>query len=175
MSGVVEAVEAGERTALVVDDDEAMRTLLKVAIEAGEAARIVGEADDGLTAITAARRTQPDVVVLDAMMPNMGGIEAIPAIRAVSPQSRIIVFSAALDEEAADRARRAGAHEFLSKTDPIGDLVAVVRAAPVRERAATAAPAEVDVTTDDPAAERTGTAVDVEVEARRPRLRLPRR
>ena len=113
---------------LVVDDDQAMVTLLQTAFELDGRCEVVAEANDGLAAIARAAEHQPDVIVLDAMMPELGGIEAIPGIRAVARRARIVVFSAATTDDSAALARRLGAAAVIGKTEPIATLLDAVAA-----------------------------------------------
>lgn len=83
---------------LIVDDDPELRHMLGVLFES-EGFEIVGEARDGLDAITLARRAQPDFIVLDHMMPNMDGETAAPMLRTVAPEARIVAFSAILERK----------------------------------------------------------------------------
>ena len=83
---------------LIVDDDPELRHMLAVLFES-EDYQVVGEAGDGLDAVTMARRTQPDFIVLDYMMPNMDGQTASPMLRAVAPETRIVAFSAVLERK----------------------------------------------------------------------------
>ena len=123
---------------LVVDDDPAMVTLLKTAFELDGRCAVVSEANDGLAAIARAAEHHPDVIVLDAMMPELGGIEAIPGILAVSRSSRIVVFSAATSDDSAALALRLGASAVIGKTEPIRSLLdAVAALAPVAPDGAT--------------------------------------
>ena len=114
---------------LLVDDDEAMRVLLRAAFELDGRFEVVGEADTGLRAIALAASHRPDAIVLDAMMPELNGIEAIPAIHGVAPTSRVVVFSAFLVDDTIEVARRLGADAVLAKTAPIADLLDAVATA----------------------------------------------
>src|SRR3954470_13605340 len=79
-------------TVLIVDDSENQRYLLRLVAER-RGAVVVDEAGDGRTGIELARRHRPDLVVLDLAMPVMNGIEALPAIKEATPDSRIVVLS----------------------------------------------------------------------------------
>ena len=82
---------------VIVDDEGPMREVLRLLLEAHHY-RVLGEAADGAAAIELARELHPDVVILDHMMPGMDGASAAPLLRAVSPSSRIVAFSAILSE-----------------------------------------------------------------------------
>jgi DNA-binding NarL/FixJ family response regulator len=100
---------------LLVDDERCVRSLLRWALEDDPAFRVVGEAPDGREAVGLARHHQPDLVLLDLAMPGVGGLEALPLIRAVAPSAQVVVISGLDDDEVADRARSHGAVGFLAK------------------------------------------------------------
>ena len=93
---------------LVVDDDQSMRKMLSVALPVGNPnVEVVGEAENGFTAITAAEKLQPDLIILDHMMPMKTGAAAVPELVRRSPQSEIIFFTAYVDSmEASDALRK---------------------------------------------------------------------
>lgn len=122
------------RSVLIVDDDPPMRVLLRAAMELDGRFEVVDEAEDGLRAIALAATHQPDVIVLDAMMPELNGIEAIPAIRGVSSRSRIVVFSAVVSDHTTDVAIELGASAVVPKTAPIAELLDVAAQPGVRRR-----------------------------------------
>ncbi len=100
--------------ALIVDDASDVRRMVQVIL--GEDARfeVIGEAVDGKEAIEKAAALQPDVIVLDLMMPRLGGLAAIPYIRKVAPGARILAFSAGGDEMMEEAVRK-GADGYLDK------------------------------------------------------------
>ncbi len=102
--------------ALVVDDASDMRRMVEVVLEDDGRFELVGEAVDGQEAIEKAAAQQPDVIVLDLMMPRLGGLAAIPYIRKVAPAARILAFSAGGDEMMEEAVRK-GADGFLDKSD----------------------------------------------------------
>jgi diguanylate cyclase (GGDEF)-like protein/PAS domain S-box-containing protein len=102
---------------LVVDDDGAVRTLLRSLLEADGFFEVVGEADDGRQAIALARHLEPDLVLLDLAMPGMGGLEALPLIQAVAPGTKVAVLSGLDAAGVADSAARQGATAYFDKTD----------------------------------------------------------
>ena len=85
-----------ERTVLIVDDDEEVRHVLRLICES-DSLRVVGEADNGIEAVTLALNHQPDFVILDYKLPRLDGEGAAEILRAVAPTSKIVAFSALLD------------------------------------------------------------------------------
>ena len=79
-------------TVLIVDDDPSIRLLLQTMLEL-DGFEVVGMAEDGNEAVPMAFDTQPDVIVLDYMMPKIDGAESAKFLRAAAPHSMIIAFS----------------------------------------------------------------------------------
>jgi DNA-binding NarL/FixJ family response regulator len=109
------------------DDVPELRALLRYGLEEDEDLRVVGEAGDALTGIEAVSDLQPDVVLLDLSMPGMDGLEAIPRLRAVAPDSSIVVFSGFAAERMRDSALELGAAGYLEKGEPLDRIRALVR------------------------------------------------
>lgn len=78
---------------LICDDVDSMRVLLSVVIGLHPKLHVAGEAKDGEQAIAEAQRLQPDVVLLDLSMPRRSGLDALPEIRRVAPEAKVIVLS----------------------------------------------------------------------------------
>lgn len=78
---------------LLVEDDDLMRSLVRTYLASSENYRLVGEARDGVEATEAARRLQPDVILLDVVMHRLNGLDALPAIRAAAPRTRVVMMS----------------------------------------------------------------------------------
>src|SRR5687767_7785621 len=95
---------------LIVDDEPDIRMLLGVAL--GAISESVMEASDAYQAIDVARREQPDVIVLDAIMPGMSGPEAVPILREVAPGSFIALFSAITGGQLSDLGRELDVEVF---------------------------------------------------------------
>jgi DNA-binding NarL/FixJ family response regulator len=111
---------------LIVDDDASMRDLLRLTFELHPEFEVVGEAANGSDAVEAAATHKPDAVILDVMMPGTDGLEALPRILAVAPQTKIIVFSAYATVPIVQQALEAGASLVLEKTVPQRDVVSAV-------------------------------------------------
>jgi DNA-binding NarL/FixJ family response regulator len=112
------------RTVLIVDDVADLRMLVRLSLELDGDFEVVGEAGDGFEAITEAERHQPDLVVLDLAMPNLDGLEALPRILAVAPDTRVVVVSGFAGSRLRDPAMAAGAVAYVEK----GDITAVMAA-----------------------------------------------
>ncbi len=124
---------------LIVDDAMFIRRMIAdVASEAGW--DIAGEAGDGLEAIASYDDLQPDLVTMDLVMPNLGGLEALRSIRARDPQARVIVISA-LDQRAALLdSISAGAADFVVKPFERDRLLAMFRKLLVQDQPLSQAP-----------------------------------
>ena len=83
---------------LIVDDDEEVRHVLRVMCEV-ESYEVVGEAANGLEAISLAMTEDPDFVILDYLMPHLDGEGTASMLRAIVPDARIVAFSAVLTEK----------------------------------------------------------------------------
>ncbi len=106
----------GRRT-LVVDDHPLTRAALVGLLEQ-HGFPVVGEAGDGEEAVGLSRQLQPDLVLLDLSMPGVGGLEALPRVRAAAPDCEVVVLTASGTEENLLSAIRAGAAGYLLKTEP---------------------------------------------------------
>lgn len=118
---------------VVVDDTADLRELLRFALARG-GMEVVGEAGDGAAAIAEVGRHLPDVVLLDLSMPVMDGITALPRIRALVPDARIIVFSGFGSTQLAERALALGADDYLQKGTPLATILERVREVLARPR-----------------------------------------
>jgi two-component system response regulator YesN len=78
---------------LIVDDLEPMRKLIRAYLHEETGFLVCGEATDGLDAIDKAQKLKPDLIILDASMPRMNGIEAAPKLKKILPQTPIILFT----------------------------------------------------------------------------------
>ncbi|CAN5209124.1 response regulator transcription factor [soil metagenome] len=119
---------------LAVDDHPALRDGIAAIVETQPDMVLVGEAANGLQAIEAFRNLRPDVTLMDFQMPEMGGLEAIKAIRQDWPDARIIVLTTYSGDVQAVRALKAGAAGYLLKTSLRKDLLHCIRAVHAGQR-----------------------------------------
>ncbi len=112
---------------LVVDDHPVLREGIAAILAAEPGMVLVGEAGDGREAIEQFQLHRPDVVLMDLQMPVMNGTDAIRAIRAESPQARIIVLTTFSGDVQARRAFRAGASGYLLKNMLRKELLEAIR------------------------------------------------
>lgn len=109
---------------VVADDLPQIRAVLRRALEKDGRFEIVDEATTGKEAVQMAWALRPDALVLDLAMPDMDGMEAIPQILEISPNTKIVVLSGFV--EMAAEVLKAGAHGFFEKTAPPRELAATI-------------------------------------------------
>ena len=112
---------------LIVDDHPLVREGLQAVFAEEPDIEIVGEASDGMGAIRQARDLQPDVTVMDLLMPGMSGGEAISAIIEADPAHKILVLTSTDNISTVLAAVRAGALGYVSKNAPPEDLLQAIR------------------------------------------------
>lgn len=112
---------------LVVDDHRIVRKGIRALLAEEPDIEVVGEASDGMTALTETLRIRPDVVLMDLVMPGLDGIEAIRRISTSIPERRILVLTSFASDDKLFPAIRAGAHGYLLKDSEPEDLIAAIR------------------------------------------------
>jgi two-component system, NarL family, response regulator LiaR len=112
---------------LVVDDHAIVRKGLRALLTEIDDIEVVGEASDGQQAIEQAAATQPDVVLMDIVMPNVDGIEATRQITQRDPQARVLALTSFAADDKLFPAIKAGALGYLLKDSDPGDLVEAIR------------------------------------------------
>jgi len=100
---------------LLADDDPIVREVVRAKLSASAEFEVVGEADDGRVTIEQVEKLRPDVLLLDLLMPNLPGIEALRELSARGARSHTIVFSASVGPEQVVQALQLGARGILSK------------------------------------------------------------
>jgi len=121
--------ESSRIRVLIVDDHQVVRTGLKVFFDLQPDIEVVGEASDGSEGVAMARRLEPDVVLMDLLMPNMDGITAIGRIKAERPETEIVTMTSFIEEEKVTSALEAGASGYVLKDAEAEEVAAAVRAA----------------------------------------------
>jgi len=114
---------------LLVDDHAVVREGLRTFLELQDGIDVVGEAADGNEAVCEALRLDPDVVLMDLVMPELDGVGAMRRLRDVAPRSRVIVLTSFLDEERLLPAIQAGAAGYLLKNAQPAELARAIHAA----------------------------------------------
>jgi DNA-binding NarL/FixJ family response regulator len=108
---------------LIVDDHPIVRMGISAIINARTNMVAVAEANSGEEAIALFRQHAPDVTLMDLRLPGMGGVEAIRAIRAISPKARVVVLTTYEGDEDIHQALKSGAQGYLIKGMPHEDLI----------------------------------------------------
>jgi len=112
---------------LIVDDHTVVREGLRALIDSEPGMELAGEAADGVEAVSQARALQPDVILLDLVMPRQGGIEATGEIKAENPDARILVLTSFAADDKVFPAIKAGAVGYLLKDSSPLELLQAIR------------------------------------------------
>lgn len=108
-------MEPAPFTVVLADDNDDVREILTVALERSGRFSVVGSVGDGAAAEDAAAELQPDLVLLDLAMPGVGGLEALPLVRAAAPAARVVVVSGFPGERLSAVVRERGAVGYVQK------------------------------------------------------------
>lgn len=114
---------------LIVDDHEIVREGLQTLLSEEAEVEVVGQAHNGLQAVTLARSLQPDVILMDLVMPELGGIEATRRIRQAGLSSQILVLTSFANDQNVREAIEAGAIGYLLKDVLKADLLRAIQMA----------------------------------------------
>lgn len=112
---------------LIADDHAIVRTGLTSLLSTQRDFTVVGEADDGESAVTLAHRLNPDVIIMDYRMPKMDGATATAEILSTQPEIKVLILTSYGEAEGIARALRSGAAGALMKTDNNDELIAAIR------------------------------------------------
>ena len=113
---------------LIVDDHAVVRSGLRRVLEAEPDLEVVGEAGDAQNAVFQTRATNPDVILLDVVMPGKTGIEVIPEVLHDAPEAKVLILSMQDDPRYVRAAFEAGASGYVLKEAVDTDVVAAIRA-----------------------------------------------
>jgi DNA-binding NarL/FixJ family response regulator len=114
---------------LIVDDHTVVRRGLRGFFDLLDDIEVVGEAEDGMRAVALVDQLQPDVVLMDIVMPAMDGIAAIGEIKHRHPDVEVVALTSFIEEERVTAALEAGASGYLLKDAEADDLAAAIRRA----------------------------------------------
>ena len=120
---------ANEIKVLLVDDHTVVRSGLGAVLAVSDDLQLVGEAADGEEAVRFCERTQPDVILMDLLMPKMDGVAATKAIKERWPKIQIIILTSFKEKEYVEGALKAGAVSYLLKNVSADELVNAIRKA----------------------------------------------
>jgi CheY-like chemotaxis protein len=107
---------------LVVDDNAPIRGLVREFIESRPGFEICGEATDGVEGVQKGRELDPDLIILDFLMPRINGLQAALILHEIAPNTPIILFTFYTEAVPKDLAKAAGVASVLSKTDQLSLL-----------------------------------------------------
>ena len=113
---------------LIVDDHKMVRQGLRFLLEHEGGFEVVGECEDGSTAAGEAARVNPDVILLDLLMPRVDGLTALRQIKSRAPDARVVILTSHRADNRVREALTAGARAYLLKTAGVEDVVTTVRA-----------------------------------------------
>jgi len=111
------------KSVLIVDDHEAVRRELRRLFRDYEEFSVCGEAQDGSETLTKAQQLLPDLIILDLVMPEMGGLEAATALHYMMPDVPIFLLTAHYSRELELTALQCGVRAIFSKYDDLGRLL----------------------------------------------------
>jgi NarL family two-component system response regulator LiaR len=121
--------DSNEIRVMIVDDHDMVRRGLATYLRVTADMKLVGEASDGEQALAICQSCQPDVILMDLMMPRMGGIEATKRIRAHFPQVQVIALTSFKERELVQEMLREGAISYLLKNVTGEELVSAIHSA----------------------------------------------
>ena len=111
---------------LIVDDHELLRAGLRSRLETENSITTVGEADSAEQAVVMARALQPDLILLDLLLPRKSGYEAIPELAEAAPDAKVLVVSSQTAPSSVRRALSAGARGYIPKHSSDSELVTAI-------------------------------------------------
>jgi len=112
---------------LLVDDHAVIRQALRMLLESQPELEVVGDVENGREAVSAVEKLNPDVVLMDVVMPGLNGLEATRQIRRSSPSTRVVMLSGFVDEDQLLDALRSGASGYIIKKSDVSELVLAIQ------------------------------------------------
>jgi two-component system response regulator NreC len=113
---------------LIADDHTVLRSGLRMLLDAQNDMKVIGEAGNGAEVLELAEQLQPALILLDLSMPNLGGLEALPLLKKLSPKARVLILTMYDDESYLRQALRDGASGYVLKRAADTELLSAIRA-----------------------------------------------
>jgi DNA-binding NarL/FixJ family response regulator len=113
---------------LIVDDHAVLRQALRHLLEGRSGIQVVGDAANGRDAVDLAEQLQPDVVLMDTVMPGLNGIEATRQIRHRLPKTKVLILTGYMEDEQISSALKAGASGYVVKKSDVEELILGIQA-----------------------------------------------
>ncbi len=113
---------------LIADDHAVLRQALRYLLESQQGVKVVGDASNGREAVEMAEKLQPDVVLMDTVMPGLNGIEATRQIRRRLPKTKVLMLTGYMEDEQISGALRAGASGYVVKRSDMDELLLGIHA-----------------------------------------------
>jgi CheY-like chemotaxis protein len=120
-------IDTAPMRVLIVDDNEDVRGLLRIAFARSEI-EVVGAAGDSREALAMSQHDRPNLILLDVNLPEVGGLDLLPMVREHCPQARVVMFSAQLGSHVVETAMQRGAMGFIEKGVSMKNVVAHLNA-----------------------------------------------
>lgn len=114
-------------TIVLADDHSVVREALRTLLEAEPQFAVLGESSDGLYAVHLVERLKPNILIVDLMMPGLGGMEVTRRVVRLSPETRVIILSMHINEAHVLEALRNGARGYVRKHATAADLIRAIR------------------------------------------------
>jgi DNA-binding NarL/FixJ family response regulator len=114
---------------LIADDHSVVRQGLRMFLSLDDELEVIGEAENGSQAVQLVKKLNPDVVLMDMLMPVMDGVTATAAIRSEAPETEVIALTSVLDDDSVVGAVKAGAIGYLLKDTRAEELCRAIKAA----------------------------------------------
>jgi len=112
---------------LLVDDHAVIRQALRMLLESQAELEVVADVENGREAVTAVEKLNPDVVLMDVVMPGLNGLEATRQIRRSSPGTKVVMLSGYVDEDQLLESLRSGASGYIIKKSDVSELVLAIQ------------------------------------------------
>lgn len=119
---------------LIADDHAVVRQGIRALLEGQQGLSVVGEVAGGSEAVTQAQALQPDVILLDLLMPDLNGVEVTRQLRAAGQRTRILILTSSVEHQLVADAIKAGADGYLLKASRVADLVQAIHRVAMGQR-----------------------------------------